>query len=230
MGPAHYPGDGRLPHTGTVPRGRRRATRPRPALAVKALTVTAQAGILPSVSPGGEHGLPNGRFSRSSTLGDIYDNASYQPCRSIGSLLSRVRVEMLAAIDRELAADKRLAPLEMSAAQYIIIANLAGPGEPKSAAELCKGISYDAGAMTRMLDRLESKGLIRRSRSAHDRRLMILELTEEGRTTYPRMREISMGVANRFLRGFTKAEARQLEGFLTRMLDNAHGVSARASA
>jgi DNA-binding MarR family transcriptional regulator len=163
-------------------------------------------------------------------LGDIYDNASYQPCRSIGWLLSRVRVEMLAAIDRELAADKRLAPLEMSAAQYIIIANLAGPGEPKSAADLCKGISYDAGAMTRMLDRLESKGLIRRSRSAHDRRLMILELTDEGRAAYPRMREISMGVANRFLRGFTKAEARQLEGFLTRMLENAHGVSARASA
>jgi DNA-binding MarR family transcriptional regulator len=163
-------------------------------------------------------------------LGDIYDNASYQPCRSIGSLLSRVRVEMLAAIDRELAADKRLAPLEISAAQYIIIANLAGPGEPKSAADLCKGISYDAGAMTRMLDRLESKGLIRRSRSAHDRRLMILELTEEGRATYPRMREISMGVANRLLRGFTKAEARQLEGLLTRMLDNAHSVSARASA
>ena len=163
-------------------------------------------------------------------MGDIYDNASYQPCRSIGSLLSRVRVEMLAAIDRELAADRRLAPLEMSAAQYIIIANLAGPGEPKSAADLCKGISYDAGAMTRMLDRLESKGLIRRSRSTHDRRLMILELTDEGLAAYPRMREISMGVANRFLRGFTKAEARQLEGFLTRMLENAHGVSARASA
>ena len=163
-------------------------------------------------------------------MGDIYDNAGYQPCRSIGALLSRVKAEMLAAIDRELAADKRLCALEMSAAQYIIIANLAGPGEPKSAADLCKGISYDAGAMTRMLDRLEHKGLIRRSRSAHDRRLMILELTEEGRTAYPRMREISMGVANRFLRGFTKAEARQLEGFLTRMLENAHGVSARVSA
>jgi DNA-binding MarR family transcriptional regulator len=81
-----------------------------------------------------------------------------------------------------------------------------------------------------MLDRLESKGLIRRTRSAHDRRLMNLELTEEGRAAYPRMREISMSVANRFLRGFTKAEARQLEGFLTRMLENAQGVPARASA
>jgi len=163
-------------------------------------------------------------------MGDIYDNATYQPSKSIGALLSRVKAESLAAIDRELAADKRLAGLEMSAAQYIIIANLTGPEGPKSAADLCKVITYDAGAMTRMLDRLESKGLIRRSRSAHDRRLMNLELTEEGRAAYPRMREISMMVANRFLRGFTKSEARQLEGFLLRMLENAHGESTRVSA
>ncbi len=164
-------------------------------------------------------------------VSDIYDSASYQPGRSIGALVSRVKVEMLAELDHELAQDKRLAPLEMSAAQYIIVANLAaGPGEPKSAAELCKVISYDAGAMTRMLDRLEAKGLIRRTRSSQDRRLLNLELTEEGRAAYPRMREISMNVANRFLRGFTKAEARQLEGLLTRMLENAQGVAARASA
>ena len=50
---------------------------------------------------------------------------------------------------------------------------------------------------------------------------MHLELTDQGREAYPRMREISMAVANRFLRGFTKAEARQLEGLLARMLENA---------
>jgi DNA-binding MarR family transcriptional regulator len=159
-------------------------------------------------------------------LGDIYDIATYQPVRSMGALLSRVRIEMLAALDRELSEDKRLAVLELSAAQYIVIAGLAGPAEPKSAADLCKGLSYDAGAMTRMLDRLEAKGLIRRSRSAQDRRLMHLELTEEGRAAYPRMREISMLVANRFLRNFTKSEARQLEGFLLRMLDNAQSALA----
>jgi hypothetical protein len=35
------------------------------------------------------------------------------------------------------------------------------------------------------------------------------------------MRLVAMGVLNRFLEGFTKAEARQLEGFLLRMLENA---------
>ncbi len=154
-------------------------------------------------------------------MGDIYDGATFQPRKAIGSLLARVRVEMLGALDKELAADKRLAPLELSAAQFSVIATLAKDPEPKSASDLCKGISYDAGAMTRMLDRLESKGLIRRQRSPRDRRLVHLELTEEGKAAYPRMRELSMAVQNRFLRGFTKAEARRLEGLLARMLDNA---------
>jgi DNA-binding MarR family transcriptional regulator len=48
-----------------------------------------------------------------------------------------------------------------------------------------------------------------------------LELTAEGRAVFPRMREISMSVANRVLRGFTQAEARQLESLLERMLENA---------
>ena len=162
-------------------------------------------------------------------MGNIYDSTNYQPGKTLGALLGRVRVEMLAALDEELAADKRLAPLELSAAQFIVIASLAGE-ERKSASDLCKGISYDAGAMTRMLDRLEGKGLIRRNRSPDDRRLVHLELTDEGRALYPRMRELSMSVANRFLHGFTKADARQLESLLSRMLENAQQNAARASA
>lgn len=163
-------------------------------------------------------------------MGEIYDSATYQPRKAIGALLSRVKVEWLAALDRELSADKRLAPLELSAAQWAVMASLAAGSEPKSAADLCKGISYDAGAMTRMLDRLESKGLLRRRRSADDRRLVHLELTEEGKAAYPRIRELSMTVANRLLHGFSRAEARQLESLLTRMLENASGHEGRADA
>lgn len=154
-------------------------------------------------------------------MSDIYDSGSYQPRKGVGSLLNRVRTELLSALDRELAADKRLAPLELSAAQFIVIATLAMGEQRMSASELCKGISYDAGAMTRMLDRLQEKQLISRARCTHDRRLTYLELTDEGRVAFPRMRDIWMSVLNRFLRGFTKLEARQLEGFLSRMLENA---------
>jgi DNA-binding MarR family transcriptional regulator len=154
------------------------------------------------------------------TLADIYDTETYQPRKGVGHLMSRVRTEILAALDRELAAEEHLAPLGLSSAQFIIIANLATADTPKSASDLCKGISYDAGAMTRMLDRLEAKGLIRRNRCSNDRRMVYLELTDEGRAAFPWMRDVSVTVLNRFLRGFTKAEARQLESFLTRMLEN----------
>jgi DNA-binding MarR family transcriptional regulator len=154
-------------------------------------------------------------------LADVYEIESYQPRRGVGHLLSRVRTEMLAALDKALEADAELSALEISSAQFIVIAALALAESAKSASDLCRGISYDAGAMTRMIDRLESKGLIRRNRRQDDRRVVYLELTEAGSRAYPRMREVSMGVVNRFLRGFSQVEARQLEGYLTRMLENA---------
>lgn len=154
-------------------------------------------------------------------MADIYDLETYQPRKGMGYLINRVRAELLAALDKALANDEQLTALGLSSAQFIVMAQLATTDTPKSASDLCKYISYDAGAMTRMLDRLENKGLIQRTRSSSDRRLVHLELTDEGRAAYPRMREISMNVANRSLRGFTRAEARQLEGFLERMLENA---------
>jgi DNA-binding MarR family transcriptional regulator len=152
-------------------------------------------------------------------MGDIYDFETYEPRQGVGHLLHRVRTEMLAAVDREMAADEQLVAMEVTSAQFIVLATLS-MGEVKSASDLCKHISYDAGAMTRMIDRLEEKGLLRRSRCPSDRRLVNLELTEKGSLALPQMRMVAMRVLNRFLDGFTKAEARQLEGFLMRMLAN----------
>ena len=135
------------------------------------------------------------------------------PGNGIGRLLSRVKMEMHEALDRE------LAPLDITAAQFVILMNLAG-GEVDSASKLCKGVSYDPGAMTRMLDRLEGKGLIRRVRCADDRRKVILELTPEGKAVYPKLVASYVNVLNRFLHGFTKPEVRQLETLLSRMLVN----------
>jgi DNA-binding MarR family transcriptional regulator len=152
-------------------------------------------------------------------MGDIYDFETYEPRKGVGHLLHRVRTEMLAAVDRDMAADEQLVAMEVTSAQFIVLTTLS-MGEMKSASDLCKHISYDAGAMTRMIDRLEEKGLLRRSRCPDDRRLVNLELTEKGSLALPQMRRVAMRVVNRFLNGFTKAEARQLESFLIRMLEN----------
>lgn len=154
-------------------------------------------------------------------MANIYDIEHYEPSQSVGYLMTRVKVEMLAALDRELAADPHLSSLGVTAAQFVVLVRLVGSGDRKSASDLCKELSYDAGAMTRMIDRLERKGLVRRMRCVNDRRLIYLEATEEGRDALPRMLEISVAVQNRFLRGMDRQDARKLSDYLTRMLHNA---------
>lgn len=144
----------------------------------------------------------------------IYDPRTFDPRTSIGRLLTRVKGEMMDALDRE------LEPFDITAPQFVILVNLA-VGETNSASALCKGVSYDPGAMTRMLDRLERKGLVRRVRSPSDRRRVIVELTSEGRAVYPKLIAGAVRTINHFLRGFSKAEAHQLEALLKRMLANA---------
>jgi DNA-binding MarR family transcriptional regulator len=153
-------------------------------------------------------------------MADVYSPDTYEPRSGLGHLIGRVRNQLLAAMDGELARDEFLGPLEISSAQFIVLVNLAGQECATSASELCKGISYDAGAMTRMLDRLEAKGLVRRTRSPDDRRLVRLELTQAGKAAYPRLREISRRVLNRSMSDFTLADARTLEDLLQRMRHN----------
>jgi DNA-binding MarR family transcriptional regulator len=152
--------------------------------------------------------------TETTTRKEIYDLKSYDPKRSIGGLLGRVKIAMVAALDAE------LAPLDITAAQFVILKSIA-IGEAGSASGLCKDISYDPGAMTRMLDRLERRGLVRRVAHPNDRRASNLELTAEGKAVYPKLQAAGMKVLNSFLSGFTQKEARQLESFLQRMLENA---------
>ena len=153
----------------------------------------------------------------------VHDLVTYDPATSLGFLISQVRCELLSALEVELSAEGRLAAFELTAAQFVVIAALATAKSDASMSitALCKRVTYDAGAMTRMLDRLESKQLIRRHRCTADRRVVYVELTEQSRAAFPHMWEVSIGVLNRFLSGFKRFEARQLENYLGRMLQNA---------
>ena len=144
----------------------------------------------------------------------LYDPKTFHPDNGVGRLLSRVKMAMHDALERE------LAPFDITAAQYVILVKLAG-NEVDSSAELCKGMSYDPGAMTRMLDRLERKGFVRRARSPHDRRKTILELTADGKAVYPKLVAVHVRVLNHLMRNFTRTQAAELEALLRRMLANA---------
>ena len=134
--------------------------------------------------------------TNTATAKPIYDAKSYDPQNSIGSLFGKVKGAIGAAYEAE------LAPLDITAAQYVILMSLA-QGEVSSASDLCKGISYDPGAMTRMLDRLERRGLVRRVPNPDDRRAFQLELTEEGTAVVPKLRTAGMKALNKMLDGFS---------------------------
>jgi DNA-binding MarR family transcriptional regulator len=141
------------------------------------------------------------------------DAASVPAKHGIIRLINRVRVEMIDALDRE------LSKYDISAPQLIVLAYVANK-EADSAAALCKSISYDPGAMTRMIDRLQEKGLLRRTPNPEDRRATNLELTAAGSALYPQLLAAKETVQAQFLRGFSKNEVHVLDSLLNRMLKN----------
>ena len=148
-----------------------------------------------------------------------YNVATFAPHDAIGYLLTRAKTVMWEKAERV------LEPLGLTLSQWVMITNLA-TGSAITPSEICKNMSYDAGAMTRLLDRLEKKGFIRRVRQATDRRSITLELTEAGRAIYPNMLPHMVDALNdHVLCGFTAAEARQLESFLKRIIANLEDAS-----
>jgi DNA-binding MarR family transcriptional regulator len=143
----------------------------------------------------------------------IYDPATYDIYSAVPSQIGRTRAAFMAALD------ERLAPLDLKSADYLVLVAVANDFDTASA--VCSLITHDPGAMTRKIDALEERGLVRRVRSAADRRAIKLELTPEGRKLYPKILATAVSLANEFLHGFTKTEVRQLEDMLKRILANA---------
>ena len=70
-------------------------------------------------------------------------------------------------------------PLDLSPVQCHAL-HLIEPGRPLPMSRLADTLSCDASNVTGLIDRLESKGLIRRQPSPQDRRLKVLDLTPAG--------------------------------------------------
>ncbi|HXB19715.1 MAG TPA: MarR family transcriptional regulator [Steroidobacteraceae bacterium] len=132
---------------------------------------------------------------------------------SVGYLMARARASLLAGLDAE------LAPFGLNAMQYAVLKHLAD-GNARTAADLCRHMYYDTGSMTRILDRLEEKGLLRRERCQDDRRVVFLRVAAAGRAQLPRLRAVGSRVLDEHLAGFNGAEVETLKTYLGRMIEN----------
>jgi DNA-binding MarR family transcriptional regulator len=132
---------------------------------------------------------------------------------SLGYFLTKARNVLVERTDRA------VEHLGLTAQQIGVILTLAC-GRATTPFELSRVMSYDSGSMTRMLDRLEKKGLIARSRSDKDRRVVQLELTAQGRSAAAQLPEIGATVLNEQLRGFSDTDLATLIDLLSRFIAN----------
>ena len=149
----------------------------------------------------------------------IYDPATYDIREAAPPLMARVRLAFIDALE------ERLAKFDLKAQDYLVLVSIA-QDVADTASSVCSVLSHDPGAMTRKLDALEKRGLLRRVRDVEDRRAIKLELTPEGKKIYPKVLAEAVAIANDFLQGFTKTEVRHLEDMLKRILANAHSLEA----
>ncbi|AZD03627.1 MarR family winged helix-turn-helix transcriptional regulator [Pseudomonas chlororaphis] len=78
--------------------------------------------------------------------------------------------------------------------------------------EISSRLLTDPGSLTPLLKRLEAEGLLSRTRSREDERVVIIELTEQGRTLYDRARGVPQCILG--ASGLTLEQLRKLQADL----------------
>jgi len=136
----------------------------------------------------------------------------------VSSLLFHVGRELRTALDRRLEAHG----LTSQQAGLLLLSRLLKDPNPiKMAARL----GTDTAGMTRLLDRLESKGLVFRKTSPDDRRSIVIALGPKSRNVLPRLAPAFRQVEIGLLDGFDAREVRELNVMLRRLLKNARNLN-----
>lgn len=92
-----------------------------------------------------------------------------------------VALNLARTCDRQTSAFARLFKSHgISGAQYNVLRILRGAGEPLPCQEIAGRMITQLPDITRLVDRLEEAGLVERSRTPEDRRLVLTKITEAG--------------------------------------------------
>jgi DNA-binding MarR family transcriptional regulator len=131
-----------------------------------------------------------------------------------GYLISQIRNALFTALDKE------MLPLDLTASQFVVVIG-AMLNRARTVNEFCQMAGIEPGPMSRLLDRLEAKGIVRRERDSKDRRQVNVTLTEKGAALYPQINARIHKVYGHLLNGFSEQEALALKHALEKILMNA---------
>lgn len=161
----------------------------------------------------GELPLPTRPSRRRNAGTPLFRPEHFAPEESTGYLLRLALNSIRAQIERAMVTH------DLTAMQWQPLYFIAS-GNASTAGDLARLMQVDTGAVTRMLDRLECKGLLVRERSTADRRVIRLALTQVGQSTARFIPEAICTALNTHLSDFDSNEAAQLDALLRRIIAN----------
>ncbi|WP_432838673.1 MarR family winged helix-turn-helix transcriptional regulator [Dactylosporangium sp. CA-092794] len=120
--------------------------------------------------------------------------------------------------DHSTVLDRRFAGFGLTTQQAALLIHASD--QPVSPSHLTKVLGTDTAGMTRLVDRLEAKGLLYRRPHAEDRRAILIEITEAGRELVPALPPVFGQATGQLFAGFTSDEIIALDAMFLRMRAN----------
>jgi DNA-binding MarR family transcriptional regulator len=143
----------------------------------------------------------------------FYHSATYNARDSVGYLIRRLYAVMRTRLEATFARQ------DFTLTQWIVLVQIRD-GLARTASDIARDFGHDSGALTRVIDQLERRGLLRRRRSERDRRAVELELTAAGRKVIADLMPLVVAEMNFATEPLDRAEFEQLRGLLLRVLEH----------
>jgi DNA-binding MarR family transcriptional regulator len=131
--------------------------------------------------------------------------------RNVESRLVRARAALL----RE--SNQAFSGLDLGANEAAVLTAI-GESVAESPTKLSEVLGVDLGFVSRLLDRLEKRSLLQRSRSIGDRRVVRVALTEVGAHVYTHLEQIAPNLLSRRFGRLSRAELVELQGLLGKLI------------
>jgi MarR family transcriptional regulator, negative regulator of the multidrug operon emrRAB len=127
---------------------------------------------------------------------------------------------LLLHVGREMAVmfEQQIRPFGLAEAEFRVLTTLfSQPDGVAHPSDLCVRASQSPANMSRISDALVSRGLITRVSSLHDRRRMVLRITEEGETFVRQLLPKLFAPLREMLKDFPETDQRQMTSLLKRL-------------
>jgi len=141
----------------------------------------------------------------------FYDETSFVPPTSIGYLVKHIAKQMM------MQAELVFADRELSFSQWVAM-TLIRHEIADNCAAIARQLGHTSGATTRLVDQLDERGLVRRSREGDDRRVVKLELTAAGVLALDALAPRMIDFWNTLLVDFERNEVETMITLLSRLL------------